>query len=47
MNAGNVDTYKAKQNQLGSSVLPANDYSNYAPIQKPNIDMNNFGHRPD
>jgi len=47
INAGAVDTYKAKQNQLGSSVLPQNDYSSYAPIQKSNIDMNQLGHRGD
>lgn len=41
-NKGGIDTYKQKQNQLGSSVLAQTDYSDFAPLQRSKIDMNNI-----
>ena len=43
INAGKVDAYRLRQNQLGSSVLEQTDYSHFAPMQKKQVDMNNFG----
>jgi len=40
----NVDTFRQRQNQLGSSVLPQTDHQAYAPLNKKAIDMDNFGH---
>jgi hypothetical protein len=44
---GRIDGYRQKQNQLASSALEATDYSEYIPLSKKNVDMNNYGHKPD
>ncbi|MEC8142305.1 MAG: hypothetical protein VX071_02305, partial [Candidatus Thermoplasmatota archaeon] len=47
VNAGKVDAYQMKKNQLTSNVLEQTDYSQYAPMTKKAVDMNNYNHRPD
>jgi hypothetical protein len=41
VNTGNVDAYKMRQNQLASSALEQTDYSQYAPINKKKVDVDN------
>merc|ERR1719454_1814373 len=36
-----------RKNQLTSNVLEQTDYSQYAPMTKKAVDMNNLGHKPD
>jgi len=45
-NAGstNVDTFRQRQKQLGSSVLPQTDQQAHAPLNKKAMDMDNYGH---
>ena len=47
INAGKIDAYRMKQNQLTSGVLEQTDYSNYAPLSKNKVDMNNLYAKPD
>lgn len=44
-NAGKVDAYQMRKNQLTSNVLEQTDYSQFAPMTKKSIDMNNLRHR--
>jgi hypothetical protein len=44
-NAGKIDAYQMKKNQLTSNVLEQTDYSQYTPMTKKSIDMNNFNHK--
>ena len=46
-NAGKIDAYQMRKNQLTSNVLEQTDYSQYAPMTKKAIDMNNLGHKGD
>jgi len=46
-NAGKVDAYQMRKNQLSSNVLEQTDYSQFAPMTKKAVDMNNLGHKPD
>ena len=46
-NTGKVDAYQMKKNQLTSNVLEQTDYSQYMPMTKKSIDMNNYNHKPD
>jgi hypothetical protein len=46
-NAGKIDAYQMRKNQLTSNVLEQTDYSQYAPMTKKAIDMNNLGHKTD
>jgi hypothetical protein len=41
-NTGKVDPYKMRQNQLASSALEQTDYSQYAPLNKKKIDIDNI-----
>lgn len=47
INAGKVDAYRMRQNQLHSEVLEQTDYSNYAPLGRKQVDMNNMYSKPD
>ena len=47
MNKGGVDTFKQKQKQMGSNVFEQTDYSDFAPLQKSKVDMNNIYAKPD
>ena len=47
INAGKVDAYRLRQNQLNSQVLEQTDYTHFAPMQKKQIDMDNFHHQTD
>ena len=42
INAGKVDAYTMRKNQLTSNVLEQTDYSGMAPMTKKTIDMNNI-----
>ena len=42
VNAGKIDPYKMKQNQLASNAFEQTDYSQFAPINKKKIDMDNI-----
>ena len=46
-NTGKVDAYQMKKNQLTSNVLEQTDYSQFAPMTKKSVDMNNYNHKPD
>lgn len=46
-NAGKVDAYQMRKNQLTSNVLEQTDYSQFTPMTKKAVDMNNLGHKPD
>lgn len=46
-NAGKIDAYQMKKNQLTSNVLEQTDYSQFAPMTKNRIDMDNLGHKKD
>uniref|UniRef100_A0A7S3IEP1 Uncharacterized protein n=1 Tax=Strombidium inclinatum TaxID=197538 RepID=A0A7S3IEP1_9SPIT len=47
VNAGKIDAYKMKQNQLNSQVLEQTDYAHYAPLGKKAVDMNNIYAKPE
>ena len=42
-----IDTWGRKQAQQNSGVLPASDYSDFRPLNKKPVDMNNFNHKRD
>lgn len=44
-NAGKIDAYQMRKNQLTSNVLEQTDYSQFAPMTKNKIDMNNLNHK--
>lgn len=46
VNAGKVDPYRMKQNQLHSGVLEQTDYSGFEPMRKKQLDMNNIDAKP-
>ena len=41
-NSGNVDPYRRRQNELASGVLEQTDYTQYAPLAKKQVDMDNI-----
>lgn len=43
INAGGVDAYRMRQNQLNSNVLDQTDHSQYAPMQKKQADADDAG----
>jgi len=47
INAGKVDPYRKKQNELNSNVFEQTDYSHLAPMTKKKIDFDNIYAKPE